>query len=170
MVLSPLVILAQLCIVIWGSVLVFGKFFYSITRWKYNNLYQINAVRPSYIHNIFFTKIGSYASWTYGDETNDGYCGYTPFMYSFVMLIIGWAIIPFLMCCLCTFIVRGCWIGIVSFMVMERWKMISCHWNYNQRLIYLTKRKVNFIFCVAFATIEINFVALHDCKYILFLI
>ena len=51
----------------------------------------------------YFVKIGRYASWTYDDKTDVGYCGYTPFMYSFVMLIIGWVTFPFLMCC-CTFI------------------------------------------------------------------
>merc|ERR1712198_657816 len=66
---SPLVVFAQFCIVMWGTILVFG--------W--------------------------YSSWTYdvNNNTKDEYCGYTPYMYSFVMLILGWCTLPFLLFCSC---------------------------------------------------------------------
>merc|ERR1712223_449820 len=69
---SPFVAFAQFCVVIWGSVLVFGWY----STWVYD---------PKFA------------------ETPE-YCGYTPYMYSFVMLIIGWCTIPFLLCCFCTFL------------------------------------------------------------------
>ena len=35
---------------------------------------------------------GPYQDWTYaeGDRSNDSYCSYTPYMFSFVILILGW--------------------------------------------------------------------------------
>ena len=102
-VLTCLFLLAQICIVIWGSVLVFGKFIYSITMWKSNYSYRIITIHCDVLLSItYFAKIGNYASWTYDDDNKDEYCGYRPFMYSFGMLILGWMTFPFLLCYCCT--------------------------------------------------------------------
>lgn len=108
MALSPLVVLAQFCIVIWGSVLVFGKF---INHFMLSNFFQLYLIallnKNRILYDINSLKIGWYGYWTYDttDKANEGYCGYTPFMYSFVMLILGWVTIPFLLCCLCSFFI-----------------------------------------------------------------
>ena len=55
-----------------------------------------------YITCILFK--GWYSSWT-SDASNPealNYCAHTPFMYSFVMLILGWVSLPFIFCCLCS--------------------------------------------------------------------
>ena len=68
---TPLVGLAQVGIIIWGSILVFG----------------------------------AYSTWVYDENSktleSPNYCGYSPFMYSFVMLIVSWCLIPFVVCCAC---------------------------------------------------------------------
>jgi len=70
--LSPFVALAQFCILMWGTILVFGWY----STWVYE---------PQYVGT-------------------PEYCGYTPYMYSFVMLIIGWCTLPFLIFCCCAYI------------------------------------------------------------------
>ena len=60
-------------------------------------------VKIAYRARILLNKIGWYSSWTYdvNNNTKDEYCGYTPYMYSFVMLILGWCTLPFLLFCSC---------------------------------------------------------------------
>ena len=41
---------------------------------------------------------GVYKDWTYEDKLSETFCEYTPYMFSFVMLILGWIGIP-LACC-----------------------------------------------------------------------
>jgi len=95
---SPLVVFAQFCIVMWGTILVFG--------W--------------------------YSSWTYDvkNNTNDEYCGYTPYMYSFVMLILGWCTLPFLLFCSC------------AALFCSKWE--NCGKDDIQSLLTRTKFKANF--------------------------
>ena len=50
---------------------------------------------------IFIT--GQYSTWVYDPQLagTEDYCAYTPYMYSFVMLIIGWCTLPFVIFCFC---------------------------------------------------------------------
>ena len=38
--------------------------------------------------------LGKYGDWEYDDESSENYCAYTPFMFSFVVLIIQWILNP----------------------------------------------------------------------------
>ena len=74
-------------ILIWGSVTIFGKSFTKV------------ALVISLMNDWSF--LGSYADWTYADSDaeNENYCPYTPFMWSFVWLILCWSLVPLACCC-----------------------------------------------------------------------
>ena len=79
-------LIAKLAIQIWGSITVFGE------------SYWIHKFSHEWLTISF---LGSYADWT-SDVANAGqgnFCPETPFMFSFVWLIIVWSLIP-LACCL----------------------------------------------------------------------
>ena len=112
-VLGPLVTFAKFGILIWGCVIVFGKLkFFAISNdlfivqqvfkiLLFEELYLYDRIRWFKIIFHLLTK-GSYSSVQYDDPQSDGYCAKTPFMYSFVMLIIGFCTVPFLIFCLCS--------------------------------------------------------------------
>jgi len=55
-----------------------------------------------------------YQRWTYNqeDKISETFCEYTPYMFSFVMLILGWIAIPLACCAICVKMVSLCCDGI----------------------------------------------------------
>ena len=43
---------------------------------------------------ILLTFLGKYGDWKYDEENSEDYCAYTPFMFSFVVLILQWILKP----------------------------------------------------------------------------
>ena len=82
----PLLDLTYFCLIIWGSVKVFGK-----------------------IHQFTFVVLtfemccitGVYDEWTSEDNTSANYCVNTAFMMAFVTLIVYWIIMPLSICGYC---------------------------------------------------------------------
>ena len=70
-----------------------------------------SVTKIPYRVRVLFNLIGWYSSWTYDvkNNTNDEYCGYTPYMYSFVMLILAWCTLPFLIFCSCAALFCSKW-------------------------------------------------------------
>ena len=98
-------LIAKLAIQIWGSITVFGE------------SYWIHKFSHEWLTISF---LGSYADWT-SDVANAGqgnFCPETPFMFSFVWLIIVWSLIP-LACCLAACGLAG-W---------EKWRKLTMQSN-----------------------------------------
>ena len=115
---GPLCTIAQFCILIWGSIIVFGKLnFYSVLLVGITiNLLDMKLFGLSNI-NLSFLKLlndiqfeGNYGEWVYDESKNgdDEYCGYTPFLFAFVMLILYWIAFPIILCCCCMVACAGC--------------------------------------------------------------
>ena len=43
---------------------------------------------------MILSILGSYAEWNHEDPDNDNYCSFTPFMFSFVWLVVKWTLFP----------------------------------------------------------------------------
>ena len=106
---GPLYAIAMFCILIWGSVIVFGKLnFFSVLLVDIIINPTLTGLFLIIINDIQFK--GNYGDWEY-DETmkgDDNYCGYTPFLFAFVMLILHWLVLPFIICCACMMCCAGC--------------------------------------------------------------
>lgn len=78
--LMPAIGLAQFCIFLWGTIVVFGHY----SGWTYNALELLSPDKY--------------------------YCAYTPFMFAFVLLILKWVLLPFIIvfCCCCACFTRCC--------------------------------------------------------------
>jgi hypothetical protein len=48
---------------------------------------------------------GAYSTWNYEDPTSSGYCGYTPYLFAFVLLILSWVLVKYKCIYLGTFFV-----------------------------------------------------------------
>jgi len=116
--LSPLVVFAQFCIAIWGSILVFG--------W--------------------------YSSWTYESKDNEGYCGYTPYMYSFVMLLLAWCTLPFLLFCSCAALFCSKW-----WWIMKKMNLFEFHFKTKFKIDFLLSKNFN----IKFESLKTNYMSSH---------
>ena len=82
----PLLDLTYFCLIIWGSVKVFGK------------LHSFTIV----IRNFEMCCVtGVYDDWTSEDSTSPNYCVNSAFMMAFVTLIVYWIIMPLSICGYC---------------------------------------------------------------------
>ena len=59
---------------------------------------------------VLILCLGGYSGWVYekGNESADGYCAYSPFMFAFVLLIIEWILMPLFICGICCMICGMC--------------------------------------------------------------
>ena len=100
--------------------------------WVISELYWIHKFSHEWLTISF---LGSYADWT-SDVANAGhanFCPETPFMFSFVWLIIVWSLIP-LACCLAACGLAG-W---------ENWRKVTIK-NLEVRAMRCSRLKINYI-------------------------
>ena len=113
-ILSPIADFVHFCIIMWGSVVVFGKLFKTHLTYRFTVLlknvcnfdltifFTVSKYLDSFNDNFF---PGQYGQWVYkrpeidNAELDPNFCEYTPFMFAFVVLILQWILLPFLLCC-----------------------------------------------------------------------
>ena len=76
--LIPVATLFSFCVMIWGSIAVFGPY----SSWSYDPKDK--------------------------DKEDSSYCPYIPFMFAFVILLLEWVLRPILVCCECCLLCLTC--------------------------------------------------------------